>query len=201
MCDPVTITLVATAAAGATSAYGQYQQGREQNKYYQYLAGQSQLEGAAALERSLKQSGMIQDSAKETNKIKGIEKAELSSSQKAAMAASGVDLSSVSAQDLTLDTMTRAKMDEMMIRRNANLNSWQTEEEGKYAKWEGDQQARQYSYAGKQAKKAGNIQAFSTLLGTAATMGMGAYDMGLLTKKAPTTMTGKQFGSKLIMGR
>jgi len=201
LCDPTggVATLVIMGIAGATQAYGQVQQGREQDKYYQYLAGTSRLAGDAALARSQKQSELIQESAGIENKSAAIKAAETSSAQKAAMVASGMDLSSVTAQDITLDTLTKAKMDEMMIRRNANLQSWQTETEGKYAKWEGEEQARQYGYAGKQARKAGNIGAFSTLLGTSVSMGLGASDMGLLKTKAPA-MTGKQFGRNLIYG-
>jgi len=181
MCAPALVMGV-MAASGVTQAIGQVQQGREQDKYYQYLAGTSRLAGDAALARSQKQSELIQESAGIENKSAAIKAAEAGSAQKAAMAASGMDLSSVTAQDITLDTLTKAKMDEMMIRRNANLQSWQTETEGKYAKWEGEEQARQYGYAGKQARKAGNIQAFTTLLGTAASMGMAASDMGLFSR-------------------
>lgn len=182
MCEPTTIALIGTAAAGGLQAYGQYQQGKSQNSYYQYLAGQSKLDAQASYDRAMKQSELIGDTATIQNKNLALKTAELSATQKAQLAASGVDLSSVSAQDLTMDTMTKAKMDEMMIRRNANLNSWETEEKGRLDLWQGEQRAKQYSYAGKDAKHAAKINAAATLLGTAASVGLGAADMGLLSK-------------------
>lgn len=196
LCDPTggVATMAIMAAAGGLQAYGQYQQGKAQNSYYQYLAGQSLIEGQAAYDRSLKQSELIQDSASLQNKSAAIKAAEASSTQKAQMAASGVDLSSVSAQDITLDTLTKAKMDEMMIRRNANLNSWAVEEEGKNARWTSKNQADQYRFAGKQAKSAGKTQAFTTLLSTAATMALGAGQLGMFAAN-PAASVARATGS------
>ena len=197
LCDPTggVATLAIMGVAGVTQAVGQYQQGQSQNSYYQYLAGQSRLDAQAAYDRSLRQSELVGDTAGIQNKNLAIKSAETSSTQKAQMAASGLDLSSVTAQDLTLDTLTRAKMDEAMIRRNANLESWQTEEQGKYAKWQGEEQAKQYGYAGKQAKKAANIQSFTTLLGTAASMGLAASNMEMFSKVGSTVSKGSTLPS------
>ena len=178
MCAPLAVTAL-TAVSGAMSAYGQYQQGKATNSYYQYLAGQSRVEGQTAYDRSIKQSEMVQDSAKEQEKIRAIKAAELGGEQKTAMAASGIDTSSVTAQDITLSTLTKGKMDEMMIRRNADLNSWEALEQGKLAKWQGEEQAKQYGFAGKQAKRAGKIGAFTSLLGTAAQTGLTGFNTGL----------------------
>ena len=196
---PMIIYAAVTAISGAVSAYGQYQQGRSQNSYYQYLAGSNRLAAAAALERSQKQSEVIQDSASIENKSAAIRAAEISSSQKTAMAANGIDLSSVSAQDITMDTLTKAKMDEMMIRRNADVQSWSATEEGKLDNWRLLEEAKQNAYAGKQAKKAGNIGAFTTLLGTASSilsrgMSSGGTSSGM-TASAGTSGSGGSFGT------
>jgi len=51
MCDPVSLTVtgvVLAAAAGGVTAYGQYQAGKSQQKYYGYLADQNEREADAA---------------------------------------------------------------------------------------------------------------------------------------------------------
>lgn len=190
-CDPTggVATMALMATAGAVQAYGQVQEGKSQNSYYQYLAATSRMQGEAELARSQKQAEVIQDTASIEGKAQAIKTAEAMSSQRAALAASGV--SGVTAQDITLDTLSKAKMDELMIRRNADVQSWSQTEAGKYAKWQADQQAAQYGYAGKQAKRAGNIGAFTTILGTAASMGLGAAQMGMFSKAGTGTLAGK----------
>lgn len=201
MCHPA-VAMGLMAVAGGVTAYAQMQQGRAQKSYYNYLAGQARLEGAAALAMAQKQAELTQESASIENKSLALKGAEASASQKAAMAASGLDLSSVTAQDITLDTLTKAKMDEMMIRRNANLQAASQLDEGKYANWSAESQAQQYGYAGKQAKKAGNIGAFTTLLGTAASMGMAANSFGMFAPKtaAATSSLPSGFSWKPMTG-
>ena len=66
MCDPITATAITLqVAAGGYKAYNQYQQGKSEGKYYDYLAQQSQQEGDLALKRGEKQANLIQDQAKE----------------------------------------------------------------------------------------------------------------------------------------
>ena len=167
--------LALTAVSGAVSAYGQKQQGDAQKKYYDYAAGQSRMAGDAALARAEQQATMVQDTAKIEGKQQAVKTAQMSGEQRAAMAAMGIDPMSVTGQDVVLDSYSKAKLDEQMIRHNANQQSWAIEEQGKMDKWQAFAQADQYSMAGKQAKKAGNIAAFSTLLSTAGSMAqMGA---------------------------
>lgn len=189
MCAPPLI-LGAMAVAGGMQAYGQYQEGSSSNKYYQYLAGQSRLQGEAAVTRAQRQAEVVQDSAKLEGKEQAVKTAQTAGAQRAAMAAMGLDPTSVTGQDVTLDSYSKAKLDEAMIRRNADLQTWSLTEEGKFSKWAADQQADQYSVAGKQAKRAGKIGAFTTILATAASMGFGAHQMGMLGGKAATTTTG-----------
>jgi hypothetical protein len=170
ICEPTTIALVAMAASGAVSAYGAQQQGSAQNKMYQYAAGQSRIAGDAALARAQKQAELVQDTAKIEGKQKAVKTAQLAGAQRAAMAAMGIDPTSVTGQDITLDTYSAEKMDEEMIRFNADRQSWAIESQGEMDRFELMSQADMQSMAGKQAKKAGNIQAFSSLLSTASSM-------------------------------
>lgn len=170
MCSP-TLVISAMAVAGGTQAYSQYQQGVATNKYYQSLADASEKRGEAAYKTGLKQSQLIQDAAKVENKSQELKAAETASSQRAALAANGIDLSSVTAQDIASDTFSKAKMDELNLRYNADMKSWQAIEEGNQALWSSKIEAGQYRAAGKSAKKTGAINAFSTLAGTAVSIG------------------------------
>lgn len=58
-------------------------------------------------------------------------------------------------------------MDQLVLRNNADQKSWEVNTGGKYQQWADQVQADEYRYAGKQAKRAGNQQAFNTLLATA----------------------------------
>jgi hypothetical protein len=182
MCNPA-IVVGAMAAAGATQAYGQYQEGIAANKMYQYQANQERQQGAAALARADKQSQLIQDSAKFEGKQQKIKAAETMASQRAAMTAMGMDASSVTAGDIASSSLSKSALDEMAIRYNADAKSWATTEEGKYANWTAQNQANMFSSSGKSAKKAGKMNAFGTLLGTAANIGYAGWDMGLFKSK------------------
>jgi len=135
MCEPTTIMLVVTAVAGAVSAYGQYQEGVATQNYYNSVAQTQEQQAKLEAARGEKQSELIQNSAKWQGLNQAQKATALSSAQRAAMAANGVDLSSVTSQDIASDTMSRAKMDEMAIRYNADINTWNTKEDAKYKKW------------------------------------------------------------------
>lgn len=170
MCDPVTIS-VAMAVSGGMSAYGQYQEGVATNKYYQSLADASIKKGEADYKTGVKQSELIQTSAKSQDKAQKLQAAEAASAQRAALAANGVDLSSVTAQDIASDTFSKAKMDELNLKYNADMKSWQAMEQARQSVWSSKIQADQYRVAGKNAKQAGKLKAFTTLVGTAASIG------------------------------
>jgi len=184
MCDPVTLTAIAmgvTATAGGVSAYSSYKQGAATKKYYDYMADQSRIEGESVYKAGKKQSELVQESAKQEGKRHKIGTAELASTQRAAMVANGMDLSSVTAQDIASDSMSKAKLDEISMRYNADVKSWSIMEDSKYKRWSANVQADQYGYAGKSAKKAGKMEAFNTLLSTAASVA--SMSTGLLKPK------------------
>jgi hypothetical protein len=173
MCDPITIgALALTATAGGMQAYGQYKEGSATNKYYKSVANTQQQQGDIDYVRGEKQSDLIQDSAKfEGVKQKG-QAAQVASSQRAAMAANGIDLSSVTAGDLASETMSKARLDELAIRYNADVGTWNTMEDAKYKKWSAYTQANQSRAMGKNALAKGKNDAGLTLLSTAASMAM-----------------------------
>ena len=167
VCVPV-IAAGLTIGSGIYNAFNQYQEGVAAKKYYDYQAGQAQQEGQLALQQGQKQSELIQDTAKVQGKQLATSQAEFNASQRAALGASG-NIGG-SAEDVINSTFTKQQLDESLLRYNANVNSWQTTESAKYKNYALGVQADQYRYAGKNAKYAGKTKAFSTLLGTAASV-------------------------------
>ena len=190
MCNPVLIYAGVTAVSGAYSAYNQYQQGVATNKYYNYLADQSTMQGQAALKAGAKQSELTQDTAKIQGKEQAYKSAETLASQRAAMAAMGMDPSSVSAQDVALSSMDKSRMDERAIRYNADIKSWESEYGASLENWQQQSQATQQRYAGKYAKWEGKTGAFSTLLGTAASIAGSGLLKGSTAAKPATSAAG-----------
>lgn len=173
MCNPAIVvgaTLGFQAYSGYQKSQAQLAAGKAQEQYYDYLAEQSRIEGEAALKTGQRQSELVQDVAKEEGKQLKKSQAQLSSSQRAAMAAKGIDVSSVSAQDIVTSTHSEQKLDELALRYNADIKSWGIKTEAGYKNWAANVQAGQYGYAGKHARYVSKIQAGSTLLGTAGSM-------------------------------
>lgn len=171
MCDPVTLGTVATVATiggGAYSAYNQYQSGRAEENYYNSLAQSQQQQGQYALEQGQRQSSAIQDSAKVQGKQLATESAQFNASQRAAMAAAGIQ--GVTAEDIEYDALNKQKLDEAALRYNADIKSWEAQTGAQYDDYQYREQARQSRVAGKNARKAGKTNAFSTLLSTASSV-------------------------------
>jgi len=195
MCDPVTLTVItmgATAAAGGMTAYGQYKQGAATNKYLKAVANINEEQGRLEVKRGEKQSTLIQDAAKFDAKKQKTGAASVAASARAVQVANGIDLSSVTAEDLATDTINKSRLDELAIRYNADVSSWNVTEDAKYKKWTLDQEAENKRAEGRNAKAAGKRGAFTTLLGTAASMagtallgGMGSWGGGGTTSTAP----------------
>jgi hypothetical protein len=159
--------------------YTQYQTGVAQNKYYQQMANNANIEAGYALEEGEQalrvgkaQSKAIQDTASQEGKRLKIGQAGFNASQRAAMAAMG--LSGVTQEDIVKDTVSKEKLDEMTLRYNADIKSWETETEAayknqskKYQAWQSNIQADQLRYQGRASKYAGQTGAFSSLLSNA----------------------------------
>ena len=185
MCDPVTLTItgvVLAAAAGGTAAYGQYQAGKSQDKYYKYLADQNEREAEAAQKTAEQQTTIAQnEAAQRAKELKG-DVSRVKGAQRAAMAAMGIY--GVTAEDILTDTTNRAKLDEANIRYNADITSWAAKKEAAEKGWALRNQGTLFRFAGKVARQTAAINMTSTLLGTASSIAlMGAG--GLSTKGKP----------------
>lgn len=197
MCAPVLVVAATAtaAAAGGMQAYGQQQAGKAQSKMYQYQASLAQQQAAREREYAKEQQKNIESAAEqnitatqgeaaEQSKRLAREVSVLAGTQKAMMGALGIG--GTTAEDIIGSTFDRARMDEMAIRYNANVRSWQIGqeakrniwtlgEETKSKSWALEAEAVQYGAAAKNAKRVANIETTATLLKTASqTAGMGA---------------------------
>lgn len=126
-------------AGGLTQANAYQQSGRAAEKVGEYNAQVDEIKAKDAEER-----GRLQEFNLRTNTRK------LIGSQRAAFAASGVDISDPegTAQNVFADTAKMSEMDALTIRTNAAREAWgfrsqatQDRYSGKLAKYEGDQKA------------------------------------------------------------
>jgi len=165
MCDPVTIAIVAsTAVAG----YGQIQAGKAasaQAKYQAQVAQNNQTIAQQNSEAALdKGRADAEDKRRETAQRAGLQRAQL--------AAQGFDVSEGTSIDILADTAELGELDVLRIESDAQQRSRNFLIQGDNFQAESDLQL----LSGKNAKKAGQIGAFSTLLGGAGKAGQSYID-------------------------
>lgn len=165
MCDP-NVAMAIQTGGGVFSAISEYQAGAEESRFYKYMASTAERNALLAEKRGEAQVSSIQDVAsKEAQQLREEEKA-LSATQKVAQASSGI-IGGVTAQDVTIDTFNKAKMDELMIRFNADVRSREVFDQSTFEAMNLRQQASQFKLSAKQAKQTGLIKARTGLLTTA----------------------------------
>lgn len=162
MCEPISATTMAyiaigtSVAAGAVSAYGQYQQGKTQAEVARNNAQIAEYQAQDA-----KRRGDVQ--AQEIRRRASL----LAGTQRATMAARGLDLSSGTPADILAQTDFFSQIDQNTARDNAAKEAWA-------------KRAQKGSFLGEAsaASAAGNMGAFSTLLGTAGSVSSKWYSFG-----------------------
>lgn len=145
MCEPTTIALIATAAAGTVSAVSSYQQGQVAKQIARNNATMAEYAAQDAQRRGEEEAASIQRKA-----------AGLKGTQRSLMAARGLDLGVGTAAEIQDQTDFFGETDAATARYNAARDAWAYRAQG--------QDMRQQ---GKWAARNANMQAFSTLLGTA----------------------------------
>jgi hypothetical protein len=159
------------AIAGGMSAYSQYQQGKMNEQYYNYLGNQADKQADQVDKTTDEQLSIINmDAGRQENKV--IENSNQTiSSQKAAMAANGVYSDSGTFSDVVGDSVDKRALDEAAIKYNADQASYVTKRQAINQKLELRSQAITARMQGSNARTAGNIGALTTLVGTAANVG------------------------------
>lgn len=191
MCDPISITAVTLiAVSGGVKAYGAYQEGKAQETMYNYqsaLAVQeatmtrkyAEMQKQAIGEAAAANISVEQAAAAEKSRRLSEDVAQLTGQQRATIGA--LAIGGVTAADIAVSTFDKARLDQLAIRYNANIQSWgiagQAQrdiwtlgEETKMREWALKSEAGQFRLAGKQARRAGRIRTATTLLSTAASM-------------------------------
>lgn len=157
-----------TAAQSIGQAYAMHKQGQMQQAQYDFLAQQSKLQASLAIEAGQEQAKFAQDQGAKLSKDLRKNVGLVEANQRATMIANGIDLGSVTAEDIINDTVNKAKLDEMMIRYNADLAAYQAEQQAGYNAFAAYSQAAGQTLAGQMYSAAGNIGATNTLISGAA---------------------------------
>lgn len=160
------IAVAATLFGGAVSAYGQYQQGQAQKKMNQYQADVATRQQEMAQQAAETNIKLTQYQAAEDTKMLQRKYMLVEGAQKATAAAMGVGGGSVTEGDIATDTFNTRKLDENMIRYNADLKSWAIRNQAAGEIWGLGTQKEQFTYAGKNAARAGMISGTGTIFST-----------------------------------
>ena len=160
------IAAIAMAASNAiASYYGGRSQARMQEQYYRYLSEQASIKGKLADRYA---SDVI--SATESEYEQQVHQMELmvkklSATQSVAMVKNGIDLSSVTAEDINKDNLTRFKLDQMVLAHNADRRIYQAKVEAQFAKIQAQSDAGMYLLGGQMQASATRQQATNQLIG------------------------------------
>jgi len=177
MCSPAAIPVGMMIVGTGMQAYGglqsakyQKEAGKASKKYYEYLAKQNESDAAQVLtDAETNVSGIQADASRQQHALaQGVKRVE--GTQKATLAANGVPLDSVTAEDITRDTFDMAKIDAMAIRFNADSQSWATRKSASDEAKKLKTNAILNRMGGANAYQASRWEARSTLLGTGATV-------------------------------
>lgn len=156
--------------AGAMSAMSAYSAGTASQAYYNNQA--ATLEANARLGEQAAQRQIKYDLQTAAQQVKNIRRAGRKNygKQLVAAVASGQDLSSVSFQDVVLDSARAEQEDIDLIKRQAAHRADEMMLQAKLNTIDAQNQATQARIAGKLAKKSGRLNAYSSMLSTAASV-------------------------------
>jgi hypothetical protein len=176
MCDPASAAIGGTmAVATIYSAQQQREAGKSQEKYYQFLAGLSEKNRGEALAQGEENAALAKEQGITTLKNFKQQKAAFQGSQKAAMAASGIQ--GATAEDIILDSADRLRMDEMAIQYNTEMDIYNAKRGAQIQSNLLNQQAGQYRYQGAMARVGGDMSSFGTLLSGGGQTAFSAYQI------------------------
>lgn len=149
------------------SAGSQYAQGRAQENYYRASARNAVFR--SLLSQQAAENQISYDAEAAASQISAVRRdgEELFGSQLAVMAANGMDLSSQSAQDIVAASLNSQQRDIDNLQLNQNRRAYEIRRDAKLGVIDAMNQSSQYRAAGRGARYAGTIGAFSSLLSTA----------------------------------
>ena len=151
-------------ASTAITTYGSYSASQAQKKMNQYNADVAAQQAMIEKRTADTNVTLVQDQAKEAAKQQRRNLAMLEGEQKGMLAAQGVGGGSVTEADIMESTLDTAELDREAIRYNADSRSWAIKEGANFGAWDLANQSNQYTMAGKNAARAGNIGTTASLL-------------------------------------
>lgn len=156
--------------AGAMSAMGAYSDGRAQAGQYKAEAATLEANAEMAERAALRQVNYDLQTAK--HEVKQVRRAgrQTYAKQLAAAVANGMDFSSVSLQDVIADSHRAEQEDIDLIKKTATQRANETRLQAELNSITAKSQANQARIAARYAKKAGRLNAYSSMLSTAATV-------------------------------
>jgi hypothetical protein len=183
-----------------------FEQAKQQGRYYQYLADKDIREAQAAEKTAEFKSNIAQDeAAAQAGELKG-EVAKLKGAQIAAMAAMGI--SGVTADDILKDSANKAKLDEINLRYNADIESWSAMKEGREESWSLRNDAEMQLQARRNLLKAAKMNMMATtFLGASSSLNASSFNVPVRQPTQSTTITGGRGGTntgrqtQTVMGR
>lgn len=183
MCSPTLIFTGVSAGMQMMSAYSQAQtiraQGEATNNYYQYLAKQNKQQALIAERTGKRRSRLIQDAGKLEGKKLVLTNAEFRASQRAALAASGISVDSVTAGDIQRSTISKQKLDEASLRFKTDIDSYEAITSAQNRAWALRSQAQGYRVAGANVLAQSKYSSRMTMLGGIANAGVTMFTPAL----------------------
>lgn len=159
MCEPMTAAMALMAVGTGLQAYGTYQEGKAESQANKYNAAIMRLQARDAAEAGEKEK---QKAALQNKQLLG--------RQMAQFAANGIDLTSDSPMEIFQQTAEWGERDRQEISDNTASEMWGY-----------NTQASLYDSAAKNAKRAGKIGAFTTLLNGAGNLMFKGGETGLFS--------------------
>lgn len=168
----VIASVAASVAGAAVSTTSAIQQGKAQESMYKYQSDVAKRQQEMATQAGETNIDLTQDKAKRDTLDLQRKYALVTGAQRATRAAMGIGGGSVSEGDIATDTFNTKSLDETMIRYNADLKSWAIRNQTASEVWGLGTQANQYTYAGRNAARAGIISGTGTIFSAAGNLGM-----------------------------
>jgi hypothetical protein len=189
MCDPVSLTVTAMAIQGGGALYGAQaakKSGKAQQDYYNAIAANNEVAAEQAIKAGAIRENMTQYQAGLDTARLQRDASSLRARQTAVATAMGVGSGSVTSEDISTDTLSKQRMDELAIRYNADVEGWGAKTSAQNEAWDLKNQAGFNRMAGVNARTVGKNNAMASLIGGATSMASTAY--GYSTYKAPRSM-------------
>lgn len=183
-------------AGAVSSAAGSYYGGLAQKNYYDYVANQNEKAAGQVRKQGEQAATMAENKGAQDTNLLNRKVAEFEGAQ-AAGAGANIGGGSVTTADIAKDTFNKAKMDQLSIKYNADIQAWKSTNDAQLKAYELEQEAAGQRLAGKAAKKAGKIGMINDLLSGAGQVASTWYTSKQLgTTPAGKNDTGKMYGPK-----